>query len=375
MFGMSVKRATVILGALLLIAFGFVLGTSVLNTTASSVRFITQAQAPIHGANPITENERYFADIYNRLSPSVVSINVTGTAGNRQFEASGTGFIIDTAGHIVTNNHVVEGADVIEVNLLDGTIVAAQVVGLDPDSDIAVVKVDLPADHLTPITFGNSDDLFVGQTTLAIGSPFSRRWSLTSGIISALDRDIRGLNRFAVGSVIQTDAAINPGNSGGPLLNLQGEVIGMNSQIATETGANTGVGFAIPSNLVQRVVKDLIEKGHVDYSYLGIGAESELNLSWIEALKLPNNLHGVLVTSVEAGGPADQAGIRNPTGQNGTPSSADIITAIDGVPVTSFSGLVSYLATKTDPGQNVSLTVWRDGQQINMPLVLGARPS
>jgi 2-alkenal reductase len=374
MSGISFRRLVFILGALLLVGFGFVLGTSVLNTTASSVRFIAQEEALVRVADPVTENERYFADVYNRVSPSVVSIYVSGSSRSRQFEAGGTGFVIDTNGHIVTNNHVVEGADVIEVNFVDGTIVAGRIVGVDPDSDIAVIKVDIPAERLTPVSFGNSDELFVGQTTLAIGSPFSRNWSLTSGIISALGRDIRGLTRYAVGSVIQTDAAINPGNSGGPLLNLQGEVIGVNSQIATETGGNTGVGFAVPSNLVQRVVNDLIANGRVNYSYLGIGAESELNLSWIEALRLPNNLRGVLVTGVEENGPAARAGLRNPTLQNRVPVAADIITAIDSVQVASFSELVSYLATRTTPGQMVTLTVWRDGQQIDLPLVLGTRP-
>ncbi len=376
------KQALILVIALFLVAFGFVIGTTVMSTSASSVYLLPKQQVTaVPVSLPVTENERYFADIYNRVSPSVVSINVSGTsADGSQFGASGTGFVIDTRGNIVTNDHVVADASQIEVNFLDGTIVKGEVVGLDPDSDLAVIKVDLPAERLTPINFGDSDKLFIGETTLAIGSPFSQRWTLTTGIISALDRTISGQTKYSVGSVIQTDAAINPGNSGGPLLNLQGEVIGVNSQILSETRSNSGIGFAIPSNLVKRVSQILIKDGKIDYSYLGIQGASSLDLALIEALKIPNNTRGVVVSRVEQGGPAAKAGLKSaarPTEINGesVPTSADIITAVDGITIADMSGLVSYLANNTSPGQNIDLTVLRNGQEITISVTLSARPS
>ena len=375
------KRMTMVVGALLLVMIGFVLGTTVMSTSASTVYLAPREQAvPAQISSPATDSERSFYDIYNRVSPSVVSINVRGTSGGSEFGASGTGFVIDKNGNIVTNDHVVSGADQIEVNFIDGTIVKANIVGLDPDSDLAVINVDLPGDLLVPVTLGDSDQLFIGQTTLAIGSPFSQRWTLTTGIVSALDRTISGQTQYSVGSVIQTDAAINPGNSGGPLLNLQGEVIGVNSQILSETRSNSGVGFAIPSNLVKRVSQTLIENGQMNYSYLGIQGASNLDLALIQALNIPNNTRGVVVSRVERGGPAANAGLRSassPTQINGqsVPTKADIITAIDGIEITDMSGLISYLAINTEPGQTVSLTVLRDGQPINVPVQLDARPA
>jgi S1-C subfamily serine protease len=372
------RKATLLIGGLLLVVFGFVLGTTVINTVAAPAAAPVLQQSTARA--PITENEKYFADIYNQVSPSVVSINVVGTSDQGAFGASGTGFVIDKQGHIVTNNHVVDAADQIEINFLDGTIVEGKVVGLDPDADLAVLSVDVPADELAPVTFADSDALFIGETTLAIGSPFGQRWTLTTGIISALGRTIQGLNtNFSVGAVIQTDAAINPGNSGGPLLNLNGELIGVNSQIASESRANAGIGFAIPSNLVKRVSSDLISKGKVDYSFLGISSGPEMSLSIMTALNLPNNLRGVIVSDVSSTGPAGQAGLQAPSSTrviNGerVPTSADIITAIDGQPVTGMSSLVSYLASKTSPGQVINLTVWRAGQEINIPVTLGSRP-
>jgi 2-alkenal reductase len=382
------KRGAVVVSALLLIVFGFVLGSNVITSTASNAVIAPAVSLPIVAQAPVTENEKLFADIYNRVSPSVVSINVSGTSQQTAagtFEASGTGFVIDKDGHIVTNNHVVDGADRIEVNFLDGTILKGTVVGLDPDSDIAVLKVDLPAEQLAPLAFGDSNALFIGETTLAIGSPFGERWTLTSGIISALGRTIRGLTNYSVGAVIQTDAAINPGNSGGPLLNLRGEVIGMNSQIASQTRSNSGIAFAIPSNLVKRAAQDLISKGKVNYSYLGISSfatqdDRDVTLRLIEALKLPNNMRGVVVSGVRPGGPAADAGLRNPgktvvvDGQE-VPTGVDIITAIDGQPLTGMSGLVAYLASNTQPGQTVQLSVWRDGKQLTLPVKLGSRPT
>jgi 2-alkenal reductase len=365
------KRVGYVFMAVILVGLGFGLGTAVIRTHANTlpvapVVFSPQEQT---APDPVTENERIFSDIYTRVSPSVVSISVAGEIGQQEFAAGGTGFVYDQQGHIVTNNHVVEGADDIEVNFLDGTVVRAAIVGLDPDSDLAVIRVNLPASQLFPVSLGDSNTLFIGETALAIGSPFGQRWTLTTGIISALDRTIQGQTRYSVGSVIQTDAAINPGNSGGPLLNLQGQLIGVNSQILSESRSNSGIGFAIPSNLVSRVVPELIANGEVQYSYLGIEADTELSLAAIEAFDLPNNLRGVLVTNVRENGPAFQAGIRGLTNR-----SADIITAIDGVRVDDFSTLISYLSTQTRPGQQVNLTIFRDGRELILPVTLTARP-
>ncbi len=374
------KRVVSIIAAVLMLAFGFVLGSSVMSASASPAPVVAQQAATPQPANPSTDSERAFSTIYNQVSPSVVSINVSGTsADGSPFQAAGTGFVIDKQGHIVTNDHVVDSTSSIEVNFLDGTIVKADVVGVDPDSDLAVIKVDLPESELTPVTLGDSDKLFIGQTTLAIGSPFNQRWTLTTGIISALDRTISGQTQYSVGSAIQTDAAINPGNSGGPLLDLQGEVIGVNSQILSQSNSSSGVGFAIPINLVKRVSQELINSGKVEYSYLGISAAAGIDLSLIEALHVPNNTQGVVVGNVQPNGPAAKAGVKSATSVNAStrslPTSADIITAIDGEKITDMSGLITYLAYKTKPGQTINLTVLRDGQEITLPVTLSARPS
>ncbi|GAB4320270.1 MAG: hypothetical protein Kow00117_09790 [Phototrophicales bacterium] len=317
-----------------------------------------------------------FADVYDQVSPSVVSISVVA----RRSEATpfnqdgtviggGTGFVLDNEGHIMTNNHVVDGAIEIEVSFLDGTLARARIVGLDPDSDLAVIQVDLPEEDLArlqPVTFGDSDALRIGQTVLAIGSPFGQRWTLTSGIVSAVDRSIQGLTNFSIGGVIQTDAAINPGNSGGPLLDLNGHVIGVNSQIISRSGSNAGVGFAIPGNLAQRVARELIENGFVDYSYLGISGR-DVFLPLIEAFELPNNTQGVVVVEVVPGGPAGRAGLESASyadtesanNPRAVPEAVDIITAIDDEPLSGIGELISYLAAETEPGQTVTLTVLR----------------
>lgn len=370
------KTTASVMAAMLMAGFGFGLGNSVMQAAASNAPVVAQQAVAVPVA--LTDNEKTFADIYNHVSPSVVSINVSGTsADGSAFQAAGTGFVIDQKGHIVTNDHVVDSADQIEVNFLDGTIVSADVVGLDRDSDLAVIQVKVPTKELAPVTLGDSDQLFIGETTLAIGSPFNQRWTLTTGIISALDRTISGQTQYSVGAAIQTDAAINPGNSGGPLLNLKGEVIGVNSQILSQSNSSSGVGFAIPSNLVKRVSEALISKGRVEYSYLGIKAASGIDLGLIEALHVPNNTQGVVVGAVENNGPAAKAGLRSATINNtqAEPTSADIITAIDGLKITDMSGLVSYLANKTQPGQTIKVTVLRDGKELTLPVTLSARPS
>lgn len=373
-----------LLGVFMVIAVAvtsFYIGTAVISTSAGAPVQWAAVSAPIQQAPPFaTETERLFSDIYNRVSPSVVSISVVAAQGRRLIgEGTGTGFVIDTAGHIVTNAHVIEGATRIEVNFFDGRIVRGEVVGADRDSDLAVIKVNVPPETLTPVPLGDSDSLFIGQSVVAIGSPFNQRWTMTTGIISALERTIQGLSNFSIGSVIQTDAAINPGNSGGPLLNLQGEVIGVNSQIISEARINSGVGFAIPSNLVKRVSESLIERGSVDYSYLGIQG-GDVYLALIEALNLPNNARGVVVSGVEPNGPAALAGLRSASNVRqisgiSVPLSVDIITAINGEPLSGMSALVSYLASNTQPGDQVTLTVVRDGrQQIEIPVTLQSRP-
>jgi len=385
------RKSGLLIAAALLVLFGFVVGTAVVPGAASP------APAPAYQppAAPtldiqqlgLLELEERFATLYNEVSPSVVAINVVSRSSAARAQqrdgfdyGSGSGFIIDTEGHIVTNFHVVENAlpDGIEVNFFDGTMARAELIATDADSDLAVIRVNLPPERLRPVPVGDSDKLVIGQMVIAIGSPFGQRWTMTTGVISALDRTIRGLSNFSIGSVIQTDAAINPGNSGGPLLNLRGEVIGVNSQIISQTRSNTGIGFAVPSNLVKRVVEELLSKGQVDYSYLGIGGD-DVTLTIIEELGLPDNLRGVVVQNVIAGEPAAQAGLRNPGSLKlvrgiQVPTSADIITAIDGEPISGMSALISYLARNTRPGDTVVLTVWRNGQELTLPVRLTARP-
>lgn len=336
-----------------------------------------------------------FTRVYEAVSPSVVSISVVarrpGTGFLDQDQTvigGGTGFVLDHAGHILTNNHVVDGATEIEVSFVDGTLASARVIGLDPDSDLAVLQVDLPAEdvgQLQPVVFGDSDALRIGQTVLAIGSPFGQRWTLTSGIVSAVDRNIQGLTDFSIGGVIQTDAAINPGNSGGPLLSLNGEVIGVNTQIISSTRSNAGVGFAIPGNLAQRVAQDLIESGFVNYSYLGITGR-DVYLPLIQAFNLPNNIQGVVVVEVAPGGPASRAGLEGAVFAEDTetpapravPQSVDIITAIDQEPLSGIGELISYLAAETEPGQTARLAVLRlDGEtseELQFDVRLTPRP-
>lgn len=324
-----------------------------------------------------------FTQVYDQVSPSVVSINVVARQPGSGFSnqdntviGSGSGFVFDKDGHIITNNHVVDGATQIVVNFYDGTLARADVVGLDPDSDLAVLKVDVPADKLQPVTFGDSDALQIGQDVLAIGSPFGQRWTLTSGIVSALDRTIQGLTDFSIGSVIQTDASINPGNSGGPLLDMSGQVIGVNSQIMSSSRSSSGVGFAIPGNLTKRVAQALIDKGFVDYSYLGISG-TDVSIDAIETFKLPNDEQGVMVLDVVPGGPAARAGLETPNQpQDGSfPSQMDIITAINGQQLRGMSSLVSYLAKNTSPGDTVTLSVLRNGTDaMDVSVALTPRP-
>lgn len=362
MFG---KTLRLFIGSFSLIMFGFILGGAFSTSVADEPGSIR--------AELITEAEQLYADVYNRVAPSVVSITTSsrGAGGDDQFfaDGAGSGFVVDKQGHIVTNFHVIDGAERIEINFFDGTIVEASVIGTDPDSDLAVIQVNLPAENLVAVPLGNSDDLLVGQSVLAMGNPFNKDWTMTYGIISALNRTIIGLNNYSIGGVIQTDAAINPGNSGGPLLNLRGEVIGVNSQIELLNGVrqNAGVGYAIPSNLVSRVFNDIINFGQVQYSYIGI-TNRPIDLNLIEDFRLPNNIRGVAVRQVRPNTPAARGGLQTMT------NNIDVITAVDGVTIRSFDELVGYLSIYTRPGQTVQLTVFRAGATITLNVTLDVRP-
>lgn len=348
----------VLMGALL-VALGYIAG---MNRPVTLL--VAQGTQPV-----LTEAETRLADIYTRVSPSIVSIVISEPFDGELTEISGgSGFVIDKAGHIITNFHVVHGVSNqgrIEVNFIDGTIVRAEVVGEDPTSDIAVIQVDVPEARLFPVTFADSDHLVIGQTTVALGSPFGQRWTMTTGIISALDRTIDGLNMNQIGAVIQTDAAINPGNSGGPLLNLNGEVLGVNSQIISEERLNSGIAFAVPGNLVQRVATDLITTGKVEYAYLGVTG-TNITLALMEELNLPDNTQGVLVerlSQLRGESPAEDAKLQV----------NDIITAVDDTPIYNFGMLIAHLSIRTRPGQTITVTVLRDGQTLELPVTLGTR--
>ncbi|MFQ5943288.1 MAG: S1C family serine protease [Anaerolineales bacterium] len=330
-------------------------------------------------------------ELYNQVNPGVVTIYTFAAPQPDTIPlGQGSGFVIDMEGHIVTNQHVVEGAEEIEVDFPSGFKAWGTLVGTDPDSDLAVLKVDAPPEELTPIPLGDSDEVKVGEFVVAIGNPFGLSGSMTVGVVSAIgrvlqsERDAPGGGSFSAGDLIQTDAAINPGNSGGPLLNLQGQVIGVNRAIKSESftvtgsASNSGVGFAVPVNILRRVVPALIQAGGYNYPYLGITSlgDGSLNLRQLEFLELPSHAIGVYVTCVVSDGPADRAGIRGAgaCGSPGTSAGGDLIIAIDGEPTFTFSDLISYLVTDANVGEVVVLTVLRDGEAIELELILEPRP-
>ena len=330
------------------------------------------------GAPITTDLEADLIAIYERVNPSVVHIFIFDEADNPV--GTGTGFIYDDQGHIVTNNHVVTGAARLEVAFPNGERRAAQTVGTDVDSDLGVIRVEgLPA-GAQPLVMGDSDNVRVGQFVVAIGNPFGEAGSLSLGIISGLgrtltsDRIAEGGGRYSLPRVIQTDAAINPGNSGGPLLNLAGEVVGVNSAIRTSTGTNSGVGFSIPVNAVRRIAPALIANGTYHYTYMGIRMAA-LDLTSQRALGLPQ-VTGAYVTEVSPGAPAAAAGLRaggvDELGE--LLPGGDLIIAVDGRPIASSDDLISYLVFNTEVGQTINLTIIRDGQQLDVPLTLGQRP-
>jgi S1-C subfamily serine protease len=334
----------------------------------------------------LVSSQDTLVSLYKQVNPGIVAIRVLTPDGG----GLGSGFVIDMQGHIVTNYHVVENETDLEVAFPSGYKVRGEVIGTDLDSDLAVVKVDAPANELHPLTFGDSDLVQVGQTVVAIGDPFGYEGTMTVGIVSSLGRTLRSLHTtadggsFSASDIIQTDAAINPGNSGGPLLNLNGEVVGINQAIQTNnfslTGepTNSGIGFAISSNIVKRVTPYLISDGKYDYPYLGITSKgSDLTLLEQEALGLPRST-GVYVTGVTDGGPAEKAGLRGgnqDTSVPGLQAGGDLIIAVDEQPVVTYNDLIGYLVKSKSPGDKINLTIIRDGKQMNVDLTLDKRPS
>ena len=325
----------------------------------------------------LAAQEALLTGIYDRIVPSVVRIVTSpGTLG----ASEGSGFVWDDRGHIVTNYHVVRGGGVMRALFFSGDEYDATVIGSDPDADIAVIKIDAPADKLTPIELGDSSGLRPGQFTIAIGAPFGQDFTMTGGIISAVGRLIdSGFSQFAIPEVIQTDAAINPGNSGGPLLDWRGQVIGINTQIRGDARQNSGVGFAVPVDLAKRVVPSLIEDGEHRYSWLGISAQ-DVGKDLRDEAGFDSGLRGTLVQAVTPDSPADRAGLRGGDERItvlGRPVmiGGDIITSIDGEPVLAIEDIIAYLALNTSPGDSVTLSVLRDGQNTNVLVELGERPA
>jgi S1-C subfamily serine protease len=349
--------------------------------------------------------ETIFADLYRQVNRSVVNIraikqpstlnqfsqmqqgpqmpNVPGGPGMPSpypQTVEGSGFVWDADGHILTNNHVAEKTERIEVTFADDTTVEATLIGADPHSDLAVLKVDPAAVTLYPVVLGDSDALFVGQFAVAIGNPFGQVGTMTRGIVSALGRTFKAsTSQFSITEMIQTDAAVNPGNSGGPLLDAKGQVIGINTLILSQTGSSAGVGFAIPINMAKMVVPSLVQTGKYDYAWLGITGV-DLTLSLAKAMNLPPNTRGALLTELVPNGPAANAGLKGGAQQSlasGEPVviGGDVVVAVDGHPVNKIADLLDYLTKQTKPSQTIQLTVLRDAQRSQFNVTLGMRPA
>lgn len=343
----------------------------------------------------VAAQDQVIRDIYESTLPSVVYIRISRNLGSIAerpntpdipgipegfFERSGgSGFAWDAQGHIVTNHHVVNGADRIIVTLPNRVEMEAEFLGGDPDSDLAVIKVSDPDSFLRPATLGDSNDVVMGQLAAAVGNPFGQEFSITTGIVSGIGRTIRsGHSQFSIPEVIQTDAPINPGNSGGPLLDRNGHVIGINTQIISRSGASSGIGFAVPVNIAKQVVPSLIEEGEYDYSWLGISGTT-LRPDLAEAMDLPRRTQGALVIEVVRDGPAGNAGLE---GSEDTvemeglelPIGGDIIVAIEGNPVETIDDVIGYLVANTRPDQAVTMDVIRDGESVQLTVTLGTRP-
>jgi putative serine protease PepD len=350
------SAAAAVSAAALVGAGGGAAVVTALDSGDGTVRQVSVAGA----AQPaMASDAKSVGEIYEQSAEAIVEITVTSAGqatpfggGGGNARSQGSGFVYDDEGHVITNQHVVDGAESVSVKFTDGSTHDAEVVGSDPSTDVAVLRVDVPASVLEPLALGDSDAVEVGDGVVAIGSPFGLDQTVTTGIVSALHRQITSPNNFAIDDAIQTDAAINHGNSGGPLLDLRGRVIGVNSQIESESGGNDGVGFAVPSNTVERIAQALIADGSVEHAYLGVSTGDA------------EDGEGASLAEVRTGTPAAEAGLR----------SGDVVTAIDGEAVTSSNEL-RRLIDSHSPGDSVELTLERDGETKTVQVELGSRPS
>ena len=326
----------------------------------------------------VTAFEEVITGVYDRVLPSVAQIRtaarvMTPTQGGLPFgsqgqggqqlvpQGEGSGFVWDSQGHVITNHHVIAEADRVVVIFADGTETEAEIVGSDPDSDLAVLRINLPADELHPVELGDSNNLRVGSFALALGSPFGQEYTLTTGIISALGRTIQSGNSFINPQIIQTDASLNPGNSGGPLLDSRGRVIGINTQIVSQGGGSVGIGFAVPVNTAKRVVPAIITDGEFRHAYLGLSGVTVFP-QLADELGLPTDTRGIWVAATMTGGPSDTAGLRGGDVTSAAPT-GDVIVSIDGTVLRSMEDLVAYIAENNRPGDRVTLGVVRSASE------------
>jgi 2-alkenal reductase len=380
---MNFSRITIAVSALTLFALACQATAPITDAINLFTEPTTESQSPngvptlpavapnISVSSDLISQQDALISLYEAVSPGVVSIYVETEQGAGQ----GSGFVIDSDGHIVTNFHVVQGATYLEVSFSSGLKAVAEIVGVDADSDLAVIQADVGVENLRPLALGDSEALRVGEIVVAIGNPFGLSGSMSTGIVSSLGRTLDSLNAspggqlFSAGDLIQTDAAINPGNSGGPLLNLRGEVIGVNRAISTfnfnDEGdtLNSGIGFAVSVNIVKRVAPSLISTGSYDYPYLGLSSISSITLADAETFGY-DRTNGVFITEVAPDGPSDQAGLEI----------GDAIIAVDGRDVRGFDEMISYLFNHTSPGDTVQFIVLRAGEEFTIDLILGARP-
>jgi S1-C subfamily serine protease len=375
------------------IAVGVVAGFGGLSQRPTTVREVVNVPAGVNASLRTSGAPLTIHQIYERSAPGVVQVTSTtvvqtapdpfldpfGGPTTEEQKALGSGFVIDKAGHIVTNFHVVDGASSIEVSFSNNDRLKAKVVGTDPSTDLAVLQVDAHSRALVPLQLGNSDTVEVGDPVVAIGNPLGEDRSITSGIVSALQRRIFAPNGYPIDRVIQTDAALNHGNSGGPLIDSRGRVIGVNSQIQTtgSSDGNIGIGFAIPINTVKQVAAQLIDRGKVEHAFLGIDAKP-VTPAIAKLFRLPAS-RGLLVAGVCAGSGADAAGLHGPTNTvvvagESWPLGGDLIVKADGARLASLDRLRSIVSAK-NPGDKVQLEIYRNATKLTLDVKLGRQPS